>query len=116
MPRPDGTATAGVPAQTFVPAPLRPTWPEAAGREEGDLNAGAMLTPCVAQCIAFGRYKGDDQRNPAKRSFSGTAAPVVSWTRTKVSTPISSVNLSLPIFRKKMFSPWLACAASASNF
>lgn len=57
-----------------------------------------------------------DQRSPAKRSFSGIAVPVVSWTRTKVSTPINSPNLSLPILRKKMFSPWLACAASASNF
>lgn len=46
-----------------------------------------------------------DQRRPAKRSFSGTAAPVVSWTRTKVSMPINSPNLSLPILRKKMFSP-----------
>lgn len=46
-----------------------------------------------------------DQRSPAKRSFSGTAAPVGSWTRTKVSMPINSPNLSLPILRKKMFSP-----------
>lgn len=46
-----------------------------------------------------------DQRSPAKRSFSGMAAPVASWTRTKVSMPISSPNLSLPILRKKMFSP-----------
>lgn len=46
-----------------------------------------------------------DQRSPAKRSFSGTAAPVASWTRTKVSMPINSPNLSLPILRKKMFSP-----------
>lgn len=45
------------------------------------------------------------QRSPAKRSFSGTAAPVVSLTRTKVSTPIKAPNLSLPILRKKMFSP-----------
>jgi hypothetical protein len=44
------------------------------------------------------------QRRPAKRSFSGTSAPVVSWTRTKVSMPINSPNLSLPILRKKMFS------------
>ncbi len=44
------------------------------------------------------------QRRPAKRSFSGTSAPVVSWTRAKVSTPINSPNLSLPILRKKMFS------------
>lgn len=46
-----------------------------------------------------------DQRSPAKRSFSGMAAPVVSWTRTKVSMPINSPNLPLPILRKKMFSP-----------
>ena len=46
-----------------------------------------------------------DQRSPAKRSFSGMAAPVASWTRTKVSKPINSPNLSLPILRKKMFSP-----------
>ncbi|GAA5615695.1 putative enoyl-CoA hydratase echA8 [Streptomyces platensis] len=46
-----------------------------------------------------------DQRSPAKRSFSGTAVPVGSWTRRKVSMPISSPNLSLPILRKKMFSP-----------
>jgi hypothetical protein len=46
-----------------------------------------------------------DQRSPAKRSFSGTAVPVASLTRTKVSVPISSPNLSLPILRKKMFSP-----------
>ncbi|SEB29368.1 hypothetical protein SAMN04490356_0022 [Streptomyces melanosporofaciens] len=46
-----------------------------------------------------------DQRSPAKRSFSGTAAPVASWTRRKVSMPINSPNLSLPILRKKMFSP-----------
>ncbi|MDH6222586.1 hypothetical protein M2283_009937 [Streptomyces pseudovenezuelae] len=46
-----------------------------------------------------------DQRSPAKRSFSGTAVPVASWTRTKVSTPISSPNLSLPSLRKKMLSP-----------
>ncbi len=46
-----------------------------------------------------------DQRSPAKRSFSGTAAPVASLTRTKVSMPINSPNLSLPILRKKMFSP-----------
>lgn len=57
-----------------------------------------------------------DQRSPAKRSFSGRAAPVASWTRTKVSMPINSLNRSCPILRKKMFSPWLACAASASNF
>ncbi len=57
-----------------------------------------------------------DQRRPAKRSLSGRAAPVVSWTRTNVSMPMNSPNLSLPIPRKKMFSPWLACAASASNF
>ncbi len=46
-----------------------------------------------------------DQRSPAKRSFSGRAAPVVSRTRTKVSTPMNSPNLSLPILRKKMLSP-----------
>ncbi|SCD32520.1 hypothetical protein GA0115239_100640 [Streptomyces sp. BpilaLS-43] len=45
------------------------------------------------------------QRSPAKRSFSGTAAPVASFTRTKVSMPMKSANLSLPILRKKMFSP-----------
>ncbi|CAM5564666.1 Adaptive-response sensory-kinase SasA [Streptomyces californicus] len=45
------------------------------------------------------------QRRPAKRSFSGTGAPVVSLTRTKVSRPMSEPNLSLPILRKKMFSP-----------
>lgn len=45
------------------------------------------------------------QRSPAKRSFSGMAASVASWTRTKVSMPINSPNLSLPILRKKMFSP-----------
>src|SRR5690606_8753969 len=55
------------------------------------------------------------QRSPAKRSFSGTGAPVGSWTRTKVSTPINSVNRSLPILRKKMFSPWPGGAGSAAN-
>lgn len=46
-----------------------------------------------------------DQRRPAKRSFSGTTVPAAPWTRTKVSTPINSPNRSLPILRKKMFSP-----------
>ncbi|MEE3922553.1 hypothetical protein V2I01_42135 [Micromonospora sp. BRA006-A] len=56
------------------------------------------------------------QRNPANRSSSGVAAPVVSRTRTNVSMPISSVNRSCPRRRKKMFSAWLACAASEANF
>ncbi|SCE97037.1 hypothetical protein GA0074695_2557 [Micromonospora viridifaciens] len=56
------------------------------------------------------------QRSPANRSSSGVGAAVMSRTRTKVSTPISSVNRSWPSCRKKMFSAWLACAASDSNF
>lgn len=44
------------------------------------------------------------QRRPAKRSSSGRAAPVMSWTRTNVSMPIIWANLSLPMRRKKMFS------------
>lgn len=51
------------------------------------------------------RPPASDQRSPAKRSFSGSPAPVASCTRTKVSMPINSPNLSLPILRKKMFSP-----------
>lgn len=66
-----------------------------------------VLAPCATGFASMTPiYAVDEaQRRPAKRSFSGTAAPVVSWTRRKVSTPINSPNLSLPIRRKKMFSP-----------
>ena len=58
-----------------------------------------------AACLDAAPVGRPDQRSPAKRSFSGTAAPVASLTRTKVSMPINSPNFSLPILRKKMFSP-----------
>lgn len=44
------------------------------------------------------------QRRPANRSSSGTGVPVVSRTRTKVSTPISSRNRSRPNRRNTMLS------------
>mgnify|MGYP007033723038 CR=1 FL=1 len=58
----------------------------------------------LARCFA-GRSDRGGRRSPAKWSSSGTAAPVASWTWTKVSVPISSPNRSLLIRRKKMFSP-----------
>lgn len=68
-------------------------------------HANADHLPAAAPSAGRQVVGRADQRSPAKRSFSGTAAPVVSRTRTKVSTPINSPNRSLPILRKKMFSP-----------
>lgn len=71
-----------------------------------DRPPGASARSCrAADELSRALVGRADQRSPAKRSFSGTAAPVASLTRTKVSMPINSPNLSLPILRKKMFSP-----------
>lgn len=88
------------------------TPPARPGRGRPKRNPRGQACRCVTRSIArravdaLSRQVGRaDQRSPAKRSFSGMAAPVASWTRRKVSMPISSPNLSLPILRKKMFSP-----------
>lgn len=82
------------PLEVFVPQTHQPGHEAEVPLDRGP--CGRCATRSVARV---------DQRSPAKRSFSGMAAPVVSRTRTKVSMPINSPNLSFPILRKKMFSP-----------
>lgn len=82
-------------------------WSRAAGTGlawTGLRGATRKIASCADEFsrAPFGR---SGQRSPVKRSFSGMAVPVVSWTRTKVSVPINSPKRSLPILRKKMFSP-----------
>ena len=90
---PAGAATSGAPRAG--PASLLPV-----GRGPGSGPVGPR--PVSARPSA----------KPAKRSSSGSGAPVVSKTRTKLSDAHDCENSSSPISRKKMLSLWLACAAS----
>lgn len=96
---------ASAPGRTRTPTPSAGGAGKWIRRRREAPAAGPPRPRPAAHARAAGGADERVQRSPAKRSFSGTGAPVVSWTRTKVSMPMNSPNLSLPILRKKMFSP-----------